>query len=91
MTDSSRKSHLDVDSLNDAGDDMEHLHFCIALCYLLQQLEEQAKYGLQVLERGRQSHNIGPSMPSYSHILPVDQKCTHWEELLRPEFKIINR
>lgn len=56
------KPHLDVDSLDDAGDDMEHLHFCVALRYLLQQLEEQPKYGLQVLEGGSWSLEIGWSM-----------------------------
>ena len=34
-------SHLDVDSLDDAGDDMQHLHLGVTLCHLLQQLEEQ--------------------------------------------------
>lgn len=33
------KSHLDVHSLNDTGDDMEHLHFSVTLRHLLQQLE----------------------------------------------------
>lgn len=28
-------SHLDVDPLDDTGDDMEHLHFSVALCHLL--------------------------------------------------------
>lgn len=45
------RSYLNVDSLDDTGDDVEHLHFCVALRYLLQQLEEEPKYGLQVLQR----------------------------------------
>ncbi len=45
------KSHLDVNSLDDTGDDMKHLHFGVALCHLLQQLEEQPEYRLKVLNR----------------------------------------
>ena len=37
------KAYLDVDPLDDAGDDMQHLHLCVALRHLLQQLEEQPK------------------------------------------------
>lgn len=44
-------SHLDVYSLDDAGDDMEYLHFGVALCHLLQQLEEQPEYRLEVLTK----------------------------------------
>lgn len=43
--------HLDVYSLDDTGDDVEHLHFCITFRHLLQQLEEQPKDGLEVLNR----------------------------------------
>lgn len=35
---------------------MEHLHFGVTLCHLLQQLEEQTKYGLQVLCGVGKSH-----------------------------------
>lgn len=45
------KSHLDVHSLDDTGDDMEHLHFSVTLRHLLQQLEEQSKDRLEVLNR----------------------------------------
>ena len=45
------KAYLDVDPLDDAGDDMQHLHLCVALRHLLQQLEEQPKDWLQVLRR----------------------------------------
>lgn len=45
------KSYLDVHSLDDTGDDMKHLHFGVALCHLLQQLEEQPEYRLKVLSR----------------------------------------
>ena len=49
--DGSFKSHLNVYSLNNAGDDMENLHFRVTLCHLLQQLEEQPKDGLQILKQ----------------------------------------
>lgn len=47
------KSHLDVYSLDDTRDDMEHLHFSVALCHLLQQLEEQSEDRLEVLKKER--------------------------------------
>lgn len=47
------KSYLDVYSLDDTGDDMENLHFGVALCHLLQQLKEQPEYRLKVLNRGK--------------------------------------
>ena len=48
-------SHLDVNSLDDTGDDVEHLHFSVALRHLLQQLEEQPEDRLQVLNRGERA------------------------------------
>lgn len=45
------KSHLSVDSLNDARDNMENLHLSVTLCHLLQKLEEKPKDGLQVLKQ----------------------------------------
>lgn len=47
------KPHLYVYSLDDAGDDVEHLHLGVALRHLLQQLEEQPEDRLQVLCRVR--------------------------------------
>lgn len=35
------KSYLNIDPLDDTGNDMEHLHFSVTLCHLLQQLEKQ--------------------------------------------------
>lgn len=45
------KSHLDVYSLDNTGDDVEHLHFSVTLCHLLQQLKEQPKDRLEILYR----------------------------------------
>lgn len=45
------KSYLDVNSLDDTGDDMENLHFGVTLRHLLQQLKEQPEYRLKVLNR----------------------------------------
>lgn len=44
-------AHLGVYSLNDTRDDMKHVHFGVALRHLLQQLEQQPKNGLQVLQK----------------------------------------
>lgn len=44
------RPYLDVYSLDNTGDDMEHLHFSVTLCHLLQQLEEQPKDRLEVWE-----------------------------------------
>lgn len=43
--------HLGVYSLDDTRDDMKHVHFGVALCHLLQQLEQQPKNRLQVLKQ----------------------------------------
>lgn len=52
------RTHLNVYPLNNAGDDMENLHFGVTLCHLLQQLEEQPKDGLQILKRRQQRLNV---------------------------------
>lgn len=52
------KSHLSVDSLYDAGDNMENLHLSVTLCHLLQKLEEQPKDGLQVLKQRQKMQEI---------------------------------
>lgn len=62
------RSYLNVDSLDDTGDYMEHLHFCVALCYLLQQLEEEPKYGLQVLQWENWSLEIRRIMLVFSDV-----------------------
>ncbi len=51
------EAHLDADSLDDAGNDMENLHFGVAFIDLLQQLEQQAEYRLQVLKRNKRVAN----------------------------------
>ncbi len=51
------EAHLDADSLDDAGNDMENLHFGVAFIDLLQQLEQQAEYRLQVLKRNKRVTN----------------------------------
>ena len=43
-------THLNVDPFYDTGDDVQDLHLRVTLRDLLQQLEEQPKDGLQVLE-----------------------------------------
>lgn len=71
------RSYLNVDSLDDTGDDMEHLHFCVALRYLLQQLEEEPKYGLQVLQGGSWSLEIGRTMLSFSDVSACQSKSIY--------------
>ncbi len=50
-------AHLDADSLDDAGNNVENLHFGVAFIDLLQQLEQQAEYRLQVLKRNKRVAN----------------------------------
>lgn len=52
------RSHLDVHPLDDAGDDVEDLHFGVALSHLLQQLEEQPKYRLEVLNKEKEDPSV---------------------------------
>lgn len=53
------RPHLDVHPLDDTGDDVEDLHFGVTLSHLLQQLEEQPEYRLQVLNKERRIRVLG--------------------------------
>ena len=53
---------------------MEHLHFGVALCHLLQQLEEQPEYRLEVLNKERRIKKL-KNRGNEQHKLLIYEYC----------------
>lgn len=48
---------------------MEHLHFGVALRHLLQQLEEQPEYRLEVLNKERRTQVLGKRKMKFKSLI----------------------